>query len=103
MSWQGHASDGTDVAINIPADAIHAFATAAWIGGLVGLLVLLVTPAQAYLAPGDRVRLLAGAVVRFSALAIASVTAPGDHRHLPCAGRAEQPVAAERRPATGAR
>jgi len=73
MSWQGHASDGTDVAINIAADAIHAVATAAWIGGLVGLLVLLVTPAQA-LAPGDRVRLLAGAVVRFSALAIASVT-----------------------------
>jgi len=73
MSWQGHASDGTDVAINIGADAIHAIATAAWIGGLVGLLVLVVTPAQG-LAPGDRVRLLAGAVVRFSALAIVSVT-----------------------------
>jgi copper transport protein len=73
MSWQGHASDGTDVTLNIGADALHAIATAAWIGGLVGLLVLLVTPAQA-LPPGDRVRLLAGAVVRFSALAIASVT-----------------------------
>lgn len=73
MSWQGHASDGTDVTLNIGADALHAVATAAWIGGLVGLLVLLVTPAQA-LPAGDRVRLLAGAVVRFSALAIASVT-----------------------------
>ncbi len=73
MSWQGHASDGTDVTINIAADAIHAIATAAWIGGLVGLLVLVVGPAQA-LAADDRVRLLAGAVVRFSSLAIASVT-----------------------------
>jgi copper transport protein len=73
MSWQGHASDGTDASINIPADAIHTIATAAWIGGLLGLLVLLVTPAQG-LPDADRVRLLAGAVVRFSALAITSVT-----------------------------
>ena len=73
VSWQGHASDGTDVSINITADAIHAIATAAWIGGLVGLLVLVVGPAQ-ILAADDRVRLLAGAVVRFSSLAIASVT-----------------------------
>jgi len=73
MSWQGHASDGTDVSINIAADAIHAIATAAWIGGLVGLLVLVVGPAQS-LPADDRVRLLAGAVVRFSSLAIVSVT-----------------------------
>lgn len=73
VSWQGHASDGTDVTLNIGADALHAVATAAWIGGLVGLLVLVVGPAQA-LATDDRVRLLAGAVVRFSSLAIASVT-----------------------------
>jgi putative copper export protein/methionine-rich copper-binding protein CopC len=72
MSWQGHASDGTDVSINIAADAIHAIATAAWVGGLVGLLVLVVGPAQD-LPTDDRVRLLAGAVVRFSSLAIAAV------------------------------
>ena len=72
LSWQGHASDGTDAATNIPVDAVHALATAAWVGGLVGLLVLAVIPAAA-LADGDRVRLLASAVVRFSALAIVCV------------------------------
>jgi copper transport protein len=73
MSWQGHASDGTDASVNILADAVHSLATAAWIGGLVGLLVLVVTPSR-LLGSGDRVRLLAGAVVRFSTLAIACVT-----------------------------
>jgi copper transport protein len=72
MSWAGHASDGTDVAINIGADALHGIAAAAWLGGLVGLLILVVGPAQT-LAEGDRVRLLAAAVVRFSSLAILSV------------------------------
>ncbi len=72
MSWQGHASDGTDASVNIPADAVHTLATAAWIGGLVGLLVLVVSPSR-MLGVGDRVRLLAGAVVRFSTLAIVCV------------------------------
>jgi copper transport protein len=72
MSWQGHASDGTDASVNIPADVVHTLATAAWIGGLVGLLVLVVSPSRA-LGDGDRVRLLAGAVVRFSTLAIVCV------------------------------
>ena len=72
MSWAGHASDGTDVVINIGADALHGIAAAAWLGGLVGLLILVVGPAQT-LAEGDRVRLLAAAVVRFSSLAILSV------------------------------
>lgn len=72
VSWAGHASDGTDVDINIGADAIHTAAAAAWLGGLLGLLVLVVTPASA-LADTDRVRLLAAAVVRFSSLAIAAV------------------------------
>jgi copper transport protein len=72
LSWQGHASDGVDAATNIPVDAVHTLATAAWVGGLAGLLVLVVVPGAA-LAEGDRVRLLAGAVVRFSGLAIACV------------------------------
>jgi len=69
MSWVGHASDGTDVTINIAADALHGVASAAWLGGLLGLLVLVVGPGQR-LAEGDRVRLLAAAVVRFSSMAI---------------------------------
>jgi copper transport protein len=73
MSWQGHASDGTDASVNIPVDAVHTLATAAWIGGLVGLLVLVVSP-SGMLGAADRVRLLAGAVVRFSTLAIVCVT-----------------------------
>lgn len=72
MSWQGHASDGTDASVNIPVDAVHTLATAAWVGGLVGLLVLVVSP-SGVLGAADRVRLLAGAVVRFSTLAIVCV------------------------------
>jgi copper transport protein len=76
LAWAGHASDGTDVVINIGADAAHGIASASWLGGLVGLLILVVGPGQA-LGDDDRVRLLAAAVVRFSTLAIASVAVLG--------------------------
>lgn len=72
ISWGGHASAGGDATANIVIDLLHGVATAAWIGGLVGLAVL-VTPAVRRLGADDRVRLAAAVVVRFSALALASV------------------------------
>ena len=73
ISWAGHASSGGDRTANIVIDAIHNGATAFWLGGLLGLAVLALPAARA-LEPGDRVRLAAGVVVRFSALALAAVT-----------------------------
>jgi len=72
MSWMGHASSGNDVTLNVGADLLHNGATAAWIGGLLGLLAYLL-PAGAALAEGDRMRLVAQGVVRFSTLATVCV------------------------------
>ncbi|MCU0307302.1 MAG: CopD family protein [Thermoleophilia bacterium] len=74
LAWSGHASTGSDVTLNVGVDAVHAWATGLWLGGLVVLLVL-VAPALRPLDEGDRVRLGAGVVVRFSALAVAAVVA----------------------------
>ncbi len=73
ISWAGHASTGGDQTANVVIDALHNGATAAWLGGLIGLAVLAL-PAVRALGPGDRVRLGAGVVVRFSALALTAVT-----------------------------
>jgi copper transport protein len=73
ISWAGHASTGGDRTANVVIDALHNVATAAWLGGLIGLAVLAL-PAVRALAPADRVRLGAGVVVRFSALALTAVT-----------------------------
>jgi copper transport protein len=72
ISWAGHAAGGGDRTANIVIDALHSAATAAWLGGLLGLAVLAL-PAVRALSPGDRVRLGAGVVVRFSALALTAV------------------------------
>jgi copper transport protein len=72
IAWAGHASSGTDRSIGIVIDALHTLATATWLGALAGLLALL-PGALRLLEAGDRLRLGAGVVVRFSALAIASV------------------------------
>jgi copper transport protein len=72
ISWAGHASSGGDRTANIVIDALHNGATAAWLGGLLGLAVLAL-PAVRALPSGDRVRLGAGVVVRFSALALTAV------------------------------
>lgn len=72
ISWAGHASQGSDATANIVIDLLHSGATAAWIGGLLGLAVL-VSPAVARLGEGDRVRLAASVVVRFSAMALVAV------------------------------
>lgn len=72
LSWSGHAASGTDATLGTLIDIAHGWATAAWLGGLVMLLVLAL-PLLAALGDADRVRLGAGVVVRFSSVAVAAV------------------------------
>ena len=72
ISAGGHAATGGDATANVVIDLIHELATAAWLGGLVGLAVVAI-PAAWALAEPDRVRLAAAVVVRFSALALTAV------------------------------
>ena len=72
LSWSGHAATGTDATLGTLIDIAHGWATAAWLGGLVMLMVLAL-PLLARLAEPDRVRLGAGVVVRFSSVAVAAV------------------------------
>ncbi len=72
LSWSGHAASGSDATLGVAIDVLHGWATAAWLGGLVMLLVLCV-PLLAAMGAGDRVRFGAAAVVRFSSLAVAAV------------------------------
>ena len=72
ISDAGHAATGGDATLNVAIDLVHDVATAAWLGGLVGLVVLAI-PAAWALADDDRVRLAAAVVVRFSALALTAV------------------------------
>ncbi len=72
MSWSGHAGSGTDAGLGVAIDSVHGWATAAWLGGLVMLLVFAL-PLLGAMARDARVRLGAGILVRFSSLAIAAV------------------------------
>ncbi|HWM09221.1 MAG TPA: CopD family protein, partial [Solirubrobacteraceae bacterium] len=64
----GHASVQAPVAVLLPANVLHVLAMAAWLGGI-AVLVVALRPATAKLEPGDRSRLLAAVVARFSTLA----------------------------------
>ena len=64
----GHASVQSPVAVLLPANVLHVVAMGAWLGGI-AVLVLALRAATARLEGGDRTRLLASVVARFSALA----------------------------------
>lgn len=70
----GHASTQSPTALLIPLDVVHVSAMSAWIAGLV-LLLFAVPVATRALEPGDRTRLLAGVLLRFSPLALGCVAA----------------------------
>ncbi len=72
VSDAGHAATGGDATLNVAIDLIHQLATAAWLGGLVGLAGRAI-PAARGLPEADRVRLAAAVVVRVSALALTAV------------------------------
>ena len=64
----GHASVQSPVALLTPANILHVIAMSAWLGG-VAVLVLALRAATGRLEGGDRTRLLAAVVARFSTLA----------------------------------
>jgi copper transport protein len=64
----GHASVQPPVALLAPANVLHVLAIGAWLGGM-AVLVLAVRSATIRLEPGERTRLLAAIVARFSAMA----------------------------------
>ncbi|HYC82066.1 MAG TPA: CopD family protein [Solirubrobacterales bacterium] len=68
----GHPSTQSPVALNFPMNAIHVAAMAVWLGGLATLLLVLPAATRA-LEPASRSRLLAGALSRFSQLALIAV------------------------------
>jgi copper transport protein len=68
----GHASVGAHTGILFPLDVAHVTAMCVWLGGLVCLIGAL-PPATRRLEAGDRTRLLAGTLVRFSPIALACV------------------------------
>lgn len=67
-----HASSGTDAGLGVALDTVHLATTAVWLGGLIGLLVM-VPRALRPLADAARTRLAAAVIVRFSGVAIVCV------------------------------
>jgi copper transport protein len=70
----GHAGADEQAELLVPLDVVHVAAMSAWIGG-VALLALAVPVATGRLGPGDRTRLLAELVTRFSTVALTAVAA----------------------------
>lgn len=64
----GHAGTQRPIAVMAPANVVHVLSVSAWLGGI-ALLVLALRAATAQLEGGDRTRLLAAVVGRFSSLA----------------------------------
>jgi copper transport protein len=75
----GHAHAESPRLVMVPANVLHVVAMSAWAGGI-AMLVLALPKATRLLPADQRIRLLAGVIVRFSAmagLAIALVLASG--------------------------
>jgi len=70
----GHGDTQHPIGVMFPANAIHVAAMGAWVGGLVTLVVCLPAATRAVL-PERRSAVLAGALGRFSPLALAAVGA----------------------------
>ncbi|WP_235999440.1 copper homeostasis membrane protein CopD [Bradyrhizobium uaiense] len=70
LAWTGHAGStiGASGYLHLTADALHAMAAAAWIGGLVSLIIFLAT-AQIR----ENMSLVRDAIERFSTMGIVSV------------------------------
>ena len=68
----GHPSTQSPVALLFPANALHVVAMAIWVGGLASL-VLILPAATRELEAGDRSRLIAATLARFSPIALACV------------------------------
>jgi copper transport protein len=69
----GHASVQSPTWLLLPANVVHVVAIGLWSGGLATLLLALPAATRALPARGDRSRLLAAVLARFSPLALAAV------------------------------
>jgi copper transport protein len=70
----GHGSTQSPVLLNFPVNVIHVTAMAVWLGGL-ATLIFVAPRGTRELEPGDRSRLLAAALSRFSQVALVAVGA----------------------------
>jgi copper transport protein len=70
----GHAGTQEPVAVLLPANVVHVLAASAWIGGI-ATLVLALPAATRRLEEGERTRLLAAVLGRFSTVALIAVAA----------------------------
>jgi copper transport protein len=68
----GHSSTQPPVALLFPANVLHVVAMAVWVGGLASLVLILPT-ATRELEAGDRSRLIAATLARFSPIALVCV------------------------------
>ena len=75
-SFSGHAGVGRPVALSIGNDLLHLACAGTWFTGIV-VLALVLPDAWRGRDPSDRVRLLAPAVVRFSTVAMVTITILG--------------------------
>ncbi|HYI38284.1 MAG TPA: copper resistance protein CopC [Thermoleophilaceae bacterium] len=71
-AFAGHANATDPRALMLATDALHVAAMSAWVGG-VAVLVLVLPLATRQLGTGERTRLLATVVARFSTIALAAV------------------------------
>ena len=71
-SFAGHADTQHPTWLLFPTNVLHVLGMSAWLGGLVAILLAL-PAATRLLQRSDRTRLLAGSLVRFSDVALASV------------------------------
>jgi copper transport protein len=69
----GHATTQHPVALLAPLDVLHVLAMSAWVGGLVALLYAVPAATRAIAEPAARTPVLAAPLLRFSAVALASV------------------------------
>jgi copper transport protein len=69
----GHATTQHPVALLAPLDVLHVVAMSAWVGGLIVLVAAVPAATRAIAEPVRRTPLLAGALSRFSGVALAGV------------------------------
>jgi copper transport protein len=69
----GHGSSQSPEVLNFPVNVIHVGSMAVWLGGLGTLLLVLPAATRSAATPGDRSRLLAGPLARFSTVALVCV------------------------------
>jgi len=72
-AFGGHAAVASPAIALVPIEIVHVAAMGAWIGGLIGLLLVLPHATRALPSDPDRTRLLAAVLLRYSPVALTAV------------------------------